>query len=215
MSFDALAPHYRWMESVLAGKKLQNCRTSFIDAIGAPRNALVVGEGRGRFITALLEQVPGLKITCVDSSRRMLEFARQDLAKRGVNARQVDFIWADVLKWMPEHEQYDLIATHFFLDCFPPDQLRTVVEKLSGAAKASAAWLLSDFQVPRSGIPRWRARAIVQSMYWFFRAATELPARNLSDPDQELSACGFQLESRRVSEWGLLRSDYWRRGNRC
>ena len=29
-SFDLLAPHYRWMEFVLAGRKLQECRTVFL-----------------------------------------------------------------------------------------------------------------------------------------------------------------------------------------
>src|SRR5439155_22241467 len=33
MSFDTLAPHYRWMEFILAGKKLQRCRTAFLDEI--------------------------------------------------------------------------------------------------------------------------------------------------------------------------------------
>ena len=28
MSFDRLAPHYTWMEAVLAGPRLQRCRTT-------------------------------------------------------------------------------------------------------------------------------------------------------------------------------------------
>ena len=44
MSFDLLAPHYRWMEFILAGEKLQRCRTAFLDELPAARNILLVGE---------------------------------------------------------------------------------------------------------------------------------------------------------------------------
>ncbi|HXC98086.1 MAG TPA: hypothetical protein VN048_02010, partial [Verrucomicrobiae bacterium] len=35
--FDLLAPHYRWMEWLLAGPKLHRCRTAFLPAIPPPR----------------------------------------------------------------------------------------------------------------------------------------------------------------------------------
>ncbi len=53
--FDWLAPHYRWMEWLLAGTKLQRCRAAFLPAIPAPRRALVIGQGHGPFVTALLK----------------------------------------------------------------------------------------------------------------------------------------------------------------
>jgi hypothetical protein len=42
--FDRLAPHYGWMESLLAGRKLQRCRAAFLHAIPPPRRALVAPE---------------------------------------------------------------------------------------------------------------------------------------------------------------------------
>ena len=154
---------------------------------------------------------PTARITYVDASRRMLELTRRDLVRNNLNG-PVEFTCADILQWTPEAAQYDLIATHFFLDCFRPDQICAIVKKLSQAAKPSASWLLSDFQIPRSGLSRWRARAIVRCMYTFFRAATKLPASGLSEADEYLEACGFNLRARSVSEWGLLRSDHWERG---
>src|ERR1041385_77794 len=55
MSFDALAPHYLWMEWLLAGRKLQRCRTAFLDEARAARDILLLGEGNGRFLQALLQ----------------------------------------------------------------------------------------------------------------------------------------------------------------
>jgi hypothetical protein len=56
MSFDRLAPHYRWLEWVLAGRKLQRCRTAFLDEIGRADATLLVGEGNGRFLGELLKR---------------------------------------------------------------------------------------------------------------------------------------------------------------
>jgi len=36
-NFDFLAAHYRWMEWVLAGRKLQRCREAFLGSIPPPR----------------------------------------------------------------------------------------------------------------------------------------------------------------------------------
>src|SRR5947207_3033135 len=48
MSFDLLAPHYRWMEFLLAGEKLHRGRTAFLDLIPPPEKILLAGEGHGR-----------------------------------------------------------------------------------------------------------------------------------------------------------------------
>ena len=57
MSFDLLAPHYRWMEWVLAGEKLQRCRTAWLEVLPAPARVLILGEGNGRFLEALMRQI--------------------------------------------------------------------------------------------------------------------------------------------------------------
>ena len=54
MSFDHLAPHYRWMEWLLAGSKPQRCRTTFLDTLPTARHALLLGEGNGRFLREFL-----------------------------------------------------------------------------------------------------------------------------------------------------------------
>ena len=62
MSFDRLAPHYRWMEAVLAGGKLQRCRTAFLNEVKDARHALIVGDGNGRFLSALLRANPSVRV---------------------------------------------------------------------------------------------------------------------------------------------------------
>lgn len=211
MSFDALAPHYRWMEAVLAGNKLQRCRIAFLDRVRRAQNILILGEGNGRFLAECRRALPGAAIMCVDASRRMLRLAQRRLERTRLSCGQVDFVHADALHWKASGREFDLIVTHFFLDCFRPEQLESLVATLVKAAAPRATWLLADFQAPHTGLSRWRAQVILGLMYVFFHIATRLPARTLTPPDPYLESHRFALCERRVSEWGLLHTDRWER----
>jgi ubiquinone/menaquinone biosynthesis C-methylase UbiE len=212
MSFDTLAPHYRWMELILAGEKLQRCRTAFLDRISPPEKILIWGEGNGRFLSECRRTWREARIVCADASKRMLQLAKRRLERHGLATGAVEFLHADVFEWSPREHEFDLIVTHFFLDCFRAEQLQGIVGKLAVAARQKAAWLLADFQAPEVGLQRVRARLILKAMYLFFRIATRLPASRLTRPDHFLARDEFVLSDRRVSEWGLLHTDLWLRG---
>jgi ubiquinone/menaquinone biosynthesis C-methylase UbiE len=199
------------MEFVLAGEKLQRCRTAYLDRAANAESILIVGEGNGRFLAECRRRIPSARIKVLDASAKMLEAARLRLLRSGLNTDCIEFVHADAASWKPDHAAYDLIVTHYFLDCFPAQQLRQIIATLSQAAKPAAAWLLADFQIPSRGWRRGRARIIHALMYFFFRVMVRLPANRLVAPDEFLTAQNFVLESRRTSEWGLLHTDYWRR----
>jgi ubiquinone/menaquinone biosynthesis C-methylase UbiE len=209
MSFDVLAPHYRWMEWVSAGDLLQRCRMAHLARVPAAQNILILGEGNGRFLLECRRQFPRAAITVMDASACMLELARKRLTRHGVKNDRIDFIRADALTWKPPAQAFDLIVTHFFLDCFRPDQLEELVSKLARAAAPNAHWLLADFQAAPAGWRRQRSRAILWLMYRFFIAATRLPARSLTSPDNLLEKNGFYLHAREIYDWELLHSDCW------
>lgn len=211
MSFDILAPHYRWMEFVLAGEKLQRCRTAFLDEIPVARNILLLGEGHGRCLPECRRRFPGARITCVDSSAAMLDQARRRLIRHELDTSLVEFVHADVLHWEPASQPYDLIVTHFFIDCFRSDQLERMIAGLGAATTPDASWLIADFQNAPSGLRRIRTRMILWAMYAFFRRVTRLPAQSLTKPDPYLERAGFALHRRTETEWGLLHSDWWKR----
>jgi ubiquinone/menaquinone biosynthesis C-methylase UbiE len=211
MNFDSLAPHYRWMEFVLAGEKLQRCRTAFLDRISAPENMLIWGEGNGRFLVECCRKWRDARIVCADASEGMLALANERVERFGLDATRIEFLRADVLNWSPLRKAFDLVVTHFFLDCFRTDQLQQIIDKLAFAARPNVSWILADFQIPHVGLQKWRARLILKVMYIFFRVVTRLPARQLISPDPYLTNKEFFLRERRVSEWGLLHSDWWQR----
>ena len=210
MNFDRLAPHYDWLEEFLAGDRLQRARTAWLGELGGRKKILSVGEGHGKFAAACRARFPEAELTCVEASPAMLARAQRRL---GADAAQVNWHGGDLLAWAGGGP-FDAIVTCFFLDCFPPETLATVVEALARRATPDAVWLLVDFALPARGLARWRARAVHSLMYGFFRLMTGLRARRLTPPDDLLRRQGFQPAGRREFEWGLVRAEVWRRSGR-
>jgi ubiquinone/menaquinone biosynthesis C-methylase UbiE len=206
MSFDHLAPFYRAMEMATAGGKLQRCRTAFLDEIPIPEKILIAGEGHGRFLPECVKHFPKARIVVVDFSKKMLE-----IAKRKTRSDRVEFVHADFLELIGPSREFDLLVTHFFLDCFTDDELALVVRKLATMATPEANWLLADFQIAAAGVARLRSRAIVGILYRFFKITTGLHANQLICPDEEIKKAGFTRHRHQSSDWGLLKSEWWRR----
>ena len=211
MSFDLLAPHYRWMEALFAAGRLQRCRTALLDALAAPQRVLVYGEGNGRFLVELRRRFPTAQVTVVEASAVMIALAQKRLRRAGLAGAQVEFIHADALTWQPPVAAFDLIVTCFFLDCFRADQLQQLVPAIATAAAAGAQWLHADFQIARAGLQRVCSRVIVGFLYAFFRWATQLPARELVNVEPYLCAAGFTRWERHEFLFGLLFCECWKR----
>jgi ubiquinone/menaquinone biosynthesis C-methylase UbiE len=197
------------MEVVLAGRRLQRCRLAWIDSLVGCERILIVGVGHGHFLRRCVRQFPEAHITSVDSSLGMLRRAKARAQLSGARMNHLQFVHATLPAWSPPAGEFDAIVTHFFLDCFPPEELQVVVATLAHAARPAATWLLSDFALPPRGIARGRARAVHALMYAFFRSVTGIHARRLTPPDSFLQAQAFTLSGQKRTEWGLLRSDLW------
>jgi ubiquinone/menaquinone biosynthesis C-methylase UbiE len=209
MSFDLLAPVYRWLEIICAGEKMHRCRTAFLDEIPPPEKILLLGEGHGRALAECRRRFDAAQITCVDASEKMLYQARRQLQRENLDAYRVEWIQADILAWSPPAKTYDLIVTNFFFDCFRPDQLAQMIPRIASGATPDANWLLADFQIPAAGLKRFRARLILRLLYIFFRLTTCLSASSITKPGPFLRNAGFTLHRRRESEWDLLHTDWW------
>jgi SAM-dependent methyltransferase len=211
VSFDAIAPWYRTLETIAFGNALQRARLAWLDAIGSPRRALIVGEGNGRFLAALLQRLPLIRIDCVDTSEQMLALARQHVLRTAPDQiSRVAFLQHDITSWAP-HDRYDLIVTHFLLDCFNTHQVGRIVAKLAQATAPNATWLLAEFRIPEAGFARNHARAWLAIMYRFFRVVARIEACDLVDPSPFLRAEGFVLERQLLFRFRMLKSEVWQR----
>ena len=120
------------------------------------------------------------------------------------------FLRQDIISWVAPEQPYDLLVTHFVLDCFPEAVLTGIIKKLAGAATDDANWLLADFCVPPKGMARLRAKAWLAAMYLFFRITARIPANELIDPTPFLRAEGFALARQHLFRKGMLKSELWR-----
>ena len=135
----------------------------------------------------------------------------QRLARYRARSSRVRFHFADIRDWTPNCRNYDLIVTHFFLDCFDRVQLPIVIEKIAAATVLNARWLISDFVCPSNGLRRIHATIYLRAMYSFFRCVANLETRKLIDPSPMVRALGFELREREDMRFGLVSSQFWQR----
>ena len=213
MNFDFIAGVYDFIEW-LGGSATHRARIAYMDRLAPDARVLTVGEGTGRWLVEWLRRAPGARVVCVEASAAMAQRGRQRLAKAGVDASGVEWVIADVRQWSPGggEGRFDVIVTHFFLDCFTPEGVRDVVHRLAAMARPRAVWLLADFQIPAAaGWPRLRARLILPLLYRFFRTVAALEARRLPEPAPILASAGFLLTESRLFDAEFIRSDFHER----
>lgn len=205
--FDRVARPYQLLEALAFQRALQHARTAFLPtAAPSATRVLIVGEGDGRFLQAFRRFNPTAHVTVLDASPAMLALARARTAHLGPTT----YFEADIRAHSLPPAEYDLIVTHFLLDCFIEPTAREIVARLTRSAAPNTRWLIADFHQPPTGLARWHARAWLAAMYTFFRLTTRLEARQLVDIPPLLAAAGFDLEARRSSRLGLIRSEVYR-----
>jgi SAM-dependent methyltransferase len=205
-NFDGLAKIYRWMELATFGPLLAKCRAAFLPQLASARRALVVGDGDGRFAAELLRVNSQVQIDAVDASPAMLDTLH---GRARADAHRVSIHCADARAWRPESAQYDLVATHFFLDCLTTEECRALAMKLRGAVSHGALWIVSEFAIPEGWFGRFVARPLVWLLYCAFGLFTGLRVRRLPDHHAALRCAGFELIERRCRLRGLLVSEMW------
>lgn len=207
--FDLLAPHYRWMEAVSFGRLLHRCRVALLGRMTDARRALVLGDGDGRFLRDLLAVNPRVTVDAIDGSRAMTAEAERRAEMVPGGRPRVRFRTADARTVSLPAAEYDLVVTHFFLDCFPHSQLGSLVERVAAACAPGGRWMAADFRLPARGAARAAGGVALFGLYAFFRLVTGLPAGRLVDPDPLIRRCGFAPEAETRLLGGFLSCRSW------
>ena len=202
--FDPIARPYRWLEYLALGKTLEHCRFHFLPQLLDRHRALILGDGDGRFTARLLATNQTIKITAVDTSAAMLALLRKRCAP---NSNRLQTNQASALDF-PFEGPYDLVVTHFFLDCLTQPDLETLIARITPMLAPEALWLISDFRIP-SGAMRFPARIYIRSLYLAFRILTGLRTTRLPDHATPLTRSGFTRIAHHRSLAGLLTSELW------
>ena len=213
-NFDRLARWYLWLEWMTFGPCLSRCRCWFLGELSGRRRALVLGDGDGRFTARLVATNPGITVSAVDASAAMLRLL---VSRAGPHADRVHTSKADARYWSPaapEYDKafgppYDLVISHYFLDCLTTEEIHSLAVTLRGAVCSHAVWVVSEFAIPPGWFGNMVARPLVSVLYRAFGWLTGLEVRRLPNHAQALQTAGFSLERRRGWLGGLLSSELW------
>ena len=207
VNFNPIARPYRWLEYLTLGPILQQTRLHHLPSLTQQNSALVIGDGDGRFLAQLLTQNPHIQAEAIDTSATMLHLLRQRCAP---HANRLQTHQADALAFRPT-KRYDLVVTHFFLDCLTQTQLEALITQITPHLTPKAIWLISDFRIPPTGPMNLLAKAYVRGLYFAFRILTGLRTNTLPDHATPLTQSGLTRISRHYRLGGLLTTELWQR----
>jgi hypothetical protein len=139
------------------------------------------------------------------------------LKRAGVNAARVRVQATDARRWRPAATKgpssvlcrYDLVVSHFFLDCLTTEEIRSLARDVMATVEPGALWIVSEFAVPAGRFGRWVAAPLVAVLYCAFGLLTGLHVRRLPDHRSALKDAGFRLRQTRRWLGGLLVSELW------
>jgi SAM-dependent methyltransferase len=205
-NFNRLARLYLWMELGSFGPWLMHCRCAYLNECCTARRGLVLGDGDGRFTARLLRENPTIQIDAVDASAAMLEAL---VYRAGPHTARVHAFHADIRRWQPENPSYDLIVSHFVLDCLTTEEVQSLAVTLARAVSPDSLWIVSEFAVPANWFGWSVARPAVWALYRAFGWLTGLQVHSLPDHSIALRQGGFILQKRKRWLGGLLISELW------
>jgi SAM-dependent methyltransferase len=209
--FDRVARLYRALEYLSFGPMLERCRFHHLGALatGHFKRALILGDGDGRFLARLLAVCPGLSADAVDASPAMLRLLRARAVRQGAENR-LRTQCADARSITPSARGYDLVATHFFLDCLSESETESLIRRILPCLTPGARWIVSEFQVPSGSRMRAAfARALIAGLYAAFRLLTGLRTRRIPPWQSLLAGSGFTCRASEAFLGGLLVTEIW------
>jgi Methyltransferase domain len=207
-NFNLIARPYRWLEYLTLGPTLQRCRIHFLPALLNQQQALILGDGDGRFLAQLLTTNRHLQAEAVDTSRTMLDLLEARCAQATPNlSAHLQTHHTSALAFTPTRT-CDLVVTHFFLDCLTQPELDSLVARLTPHLAPNALWLVSDFRIP-AGPMRLPATLLVSGLYLAFRLLTGLRTAHLPNHATPLARVGFIPIAQHTSLFGLLITELW------
>lgn len=211
--FDRLARPYRWMEYLSFGTALERCRFHFLPQLRDTRHALLLGDGDGRFTASLLQHAPTANAMAIDGSEAMLHALQQrcEAVHAADRLTTICTLLHDGLPAAAHATTFDLIATHFFLDCLSEAEVDRIAHDASACTTPDARWVVSEFRTLHKGAMRLLSRVVVRLLYLAFGLLTGLRTQQLPAYDSILETHGWRLAEQRTRLGGLLVSQLWQR----
>lgn len=212
-----LSHFYEFLEMATLGNLLSRARLAHLSALAPCTNILIIGEGDGRFLQALLKVNHSARITVVEKSPGMAERLKKRLAGWGETRKRYTLHIADLRWWTPDPAggSFDAVVTHFFWDQFRPSLQRELAWRLDPWLTEDALWMCADFLDPvqegNSSVRALLQHWILECWYLFFQRSAGVQSNRLHSHRSLLAHQGWHLEASCswVGDW--IVSDVWRK----
>lgn len=206
VDYSLVAKPYALLERCVFGGKLQEVRVAHLGRlvdllrdVEFPR-VLVVGDGDGRFLQALLAAVSDVRVDYVDCSQGMLGVAKSRVA----NDCRVRWFCSALEDF--EEAGYTAVSLHFLLDCYGPGERGMVVSRLMSKLDARACILVSDFDPSAAGARPW----LLKLMQYFFSLSARYPIVKVEKDDAAFIREGAVLLDEKQWDSGWIYSQIWK-----
>ena len=198
-NFDGVAWCYDWLASCIFGNAIKKAQISHLHNIEGQKSVLILGGGTGYILETLLEINPGLEITYLEKSKRMITKSMDRVHPERQN--KLVFANEELEEWKSD-QTYDIVICPFFLDVFNEENLTSnIIPKIRNLLKPGGNLLVSDFQHSEK---RFWHQPLMTFMHLFFRITCRLESQQLSDIRHHLNAAGFNEKTKMIFFSGMI-----------
>lgn len=202
--FNAIAKYYDTIKYLVFGKSMLRSQLHFIEEIPRRGNFLILGGGSGEMLKPTLAASPGCRIVYVEASSEMLHYAKSRISDD--HRKSIRFIHGTEDD-IPEHMEFQVIITNFFLDLFEDSQALDISKTLKSRMSHDGLWIVTDFV----DAGKWWHRVLLRLMYRFFILTCHIEAQHLPDWQRQLRLAGLRETKCKSFYNGFIRTCIFRK----
>jgi len=187
-NYDMIASSYDLIRKIVLGNSIVKAQVSLLKFIPANSHILIVGGGTGWIIeeiNAIHSQ--GLTIDYVESSAKMIQLSQ----KKEHRSNKINYIHQPIEAYTTD-TIYDIIITPFLFDNFQIKKIAVIFAQLNSYLNKDGMWLYADFVYDENNDPLWQ-KALLKTMYFFFRITCKIETQQLVNMDQFFSTLYYPV----------------------
>ncbi|MDA0657900.1 MAG: class I SAM-dependent methyltransferase [Planctomycetota bacterium] len=189
--FDKVAWFYELVSGIYSTGQISASKAWQVSQMQPEQRVLYVGVGAGE--DAVLAADREVELTCVDMSQRMLHRTARKIAR----ANHTATLLCDDIRNHRLFGHYDVVTANYFLNCFNPEDMRTMLLHLLQLLKPTGRLMIADV-APAQG--NWIFRIMHELHHAVairsFHALGLVPLHPIYDYEPLLRNVGLQIAER-------------------
>lgn len=205
MNYNRVAGCYDLLSGIVFGNTLIRSQTCLLRFVKDNDKILIAGGGSGKILEeADRSGLRGLEILYAEASAAMIRRAQ----KRKLSNITVQFATGAV-EQMELPTGFDIIFTPFLFDNFTDEAAANLFSFLHQHLAPGGYWLYADFHVSSSS-SLWK-KALLQSMYAFFRLTAGVKTNRLPDTSRLFQQYAYQKVFQQWHYKRFISSEVWQK----